>query len=300
MNSAAKQPVGIIGLGLLGTALAERLLAAGWAVVGCDRAPARQAALKTLGGEVDTAAGVARRCQTILLVLPNSGIVAEVADEILGELKPSAILLDATTGDPQASAQFGKRFAAHDVRYLDTTVAGSSEQARQRDVVVMMGGPSVALAACRPIVECFAREVFHLGDWGAGARMKLVVNLVLGLNRAALAEGLTLAGALGIDLDVALRVLRSGVAYSRTMDTKGQKMIGRDFEPQARVRQHRKDVGLMLDAAQRANARLPLSELHAELLDRLIAAGYGDADNSAIIEAIEGLAGTMLDERERS
>ena len=137
----------------------------------------------------------------------------------------------------------------------------------------MAGGDAEAFARCRDLFACFAPRAFHLGPCGSGARMKLVVNLVLGLNRAALAEGLAFAAACGVDPAVALEVLKAGVSYSRVMDTKGPKMLAADFTPEARLSQHLK------------GARLPLSGLHRELLERLEAAGLGAADNCAIIEA---------------
>ncbi len=115
--------------------------------------------------------------------------------------------------------------------------------------------------------------------------MKLALNLVLGLNRAVLAEGLTFAEALGLDPQVALAVLQAGPAWSRVMETKGAKMLRRDFVPEARLSQHLKDVRLILAAGERAGAPLPLSALHQELLERAEAAGFGAADNSAVIEA---------------
>lgn len=117
--------------------------------------------------------------------------------------------------------------------------------------------------------------------------MKLVVNLVLGLNRAVLAEGLTFAKRLGVSQQDALKVLKAGVAYSRIMDTKGDKMISGDFTPVARLSQHLKDVRLMLAAAARTGQRLPLSETHRELLERAEQLGLGALDNSAVIRAIE-------------
>jgi 3-hydroxyisobutyrate dehydrogenase-like beta-hydroxyacid dehydrogenase len=132
-----------------------------------------------------------------------------------------------------------------------------------------------------------ARQWFHVGPWGSGARTKLVVNLVLGLNRAALAEGLAFARACGLDLPAVLDVLRSGAAYSRAMDTKGRKMIEGDFAPEARLAQHLKDVRLILDAGRRSGATLPLSELHERLLAGQTDRGLGDLDNSAVIRAFE-------------
>ncbi len=117
--------------------------------------------------------------------------------------------------------------------------------------------------------------------------MKLVVNLVLGLNRAVLAEGLALARALELDWSTCLEVLRAGAAYSAVMDTKGEKMITGDFTPQARLSQHLKDVRLMLEAAQRTGIELPLSNVHRSLLERAAAAGLGDLDNSAVLRAFD-------------
>ena len=117
--------------------------------------------------------------------------------------------------------------------------------------------------------------------------MKLVVNLVLGLNRAVLAEGLSFARSMGVDQRRALEVLMAGPGFSRVMETKGEKMLARDFSPQARLAQHHKDVKLILEESARANHALPLSQLHDELLARLVAAGDGDLDNSAILKAFE-------------
>ena len=109
------------------------------------------------------------------------------------------------------------------------------------------------------------KQAIYVGPCGSGARMKLVSNLVLGLNRAALAEGLVFAQALGVDGEAALQVLINSMAYSRTMDTKGQKMIQGDFRTQARLSQHLKDVRLILEAAAEAGQSLPLTEVHRQL-----------------------------------
>jgi 3-hydroxyisobutyrate dehydrogenase-like beta-hydroxyacid dehydrogenase len=116
--------------------------------------------------------------------------------------------------------------------------------------------------------------------------MKLVVNLVLGLNRAALAEGLAFADMLRISPRQALEILQETAAYSRVMETKGPKMVSEDFAPQARLRQHLKDVRLMLSQASLRGRKLPFSALHASLLEELVQQGLGDLDNSAIVEAL--------------
>ena len=278
--------VGIIGLGLLGSALAERLLKAGIRVVGFDLDVSRCELFARSGGEaVDSAQSVARQARRIIFSLPNSEIVQQVVAEIASLLRPGTVVVDTTTGDPETMAALGRRLESLGVQYLDATIGGSSQQAREGDVIVMAGGHPAAFAACGDLFATFSRETFHVGPCGYGARMKLAVNLVLGLNRAALAEGLSFARAMGLDLDKTLEILRAGPAWSRAMDIKGIKMIEQDFEPQAKLSQHLKDVNLIL--ASGCAAKLPFSELHLSLLERLVQSGFGDADNSAIIKAFE-------------
>ena len=230
------QRVGIIGLGLVGSALAERLLSAGYEVAGFDTQPPLNIDLGKLGGEpLASGTEVARSCETILLSLPTSDIAAKVVEEIRPHLTGKTIL-DTTTGQPEAMANLGQQLAGIGCDYLDATIAGSSSQVRRGEVIVMLGGPEVASKKCEGILATFAKRWFHLGPWGSGARMKLVVNLVLGLNRAVLAEGLSFAQATGIDPRQALAVLMAGPAFSRVMETKGEKMLNRDFIPEARLR----------------------------------------------------------------
>ena len=252
------KPLGLIGIGLLGTALAGRLLGAGFRVVGTDIDPGRRDALRGLGGDVaEDADDVVRSCDRILLSLPTSEIVAEVLDGVAGSLGPGRTVIDTTTGDPTQMAATGDRLEARGVAYLDATVSGSSEQARRGDVVLMVGGDERAFAACGDVFAALARAAFHVGPTGSGAKMKLATNLVLGLNRMALAEGLALARGLGLDLGLTLAVLKESAAYSRVMDAKGPKMIARDFTPQARLSQHLKDVRLILDEAGRVGVASP-------------------------------------------
>ncbi|MGH9629789.1 MAG: NAD(P)-dependent oxidoreductase, partial [Bryobacteraceae bacterium] len=169
--------------------------------------------------------------------------------------------------------------------YLDATVGGSSKQVRAGEVIVMAGGSEAAFARARPLIDSFARAAFHLGPWGSGARMKLVLNMVLGLHRAVLAEALSFAETIGVDPSQALDILKASPAYSVVMDVKGQKMLTRNYTPHARLSQHLKDVRLMLSAGVRSGARLPFTGLHEALLEEVMNAGFADVDNSAILEA---------------
>jgi 3-hydroxyisobutyrate dehydrogenase-like beta-hydroxyacid dehydrogenase len=131
-----------------------------------------------------------------------------------------------------------------------------------------------------------AAKVFYLGPSGSGSKAKLASNLVLGLNRLALAEGLIFAEKLGLDLEAFLELLKVTPAYSAIMDTKGEKMLKSDFTPQARLRQHHKDVSLILKYAEQAGQELPLSKVHLDVLQKAIESGDADLDNSAVIKEL--------------
>lgn len=287
----AAAPVGLVGLGLMGMALAERLRSGGLEVWGHDIDPGRADLLRQIGGRpVASAKEVASGCGRILLSLPDSDIVEAGLADMGPVLAAGRIVVDTSTGDPERAAATGRQLAERGVSYLDAAISGSSQQVRDGQAVVLAGGPAAAFAQCADLFRLFARRWFHLGPCGRGSQMKLVSNLVLGLNRAALAEGLWLGQALGLEAEVVLTVLRESMAYSRIMDTKGEKMIRGDFAPQARLSQHHKDVRLMLAAAARAGTHLPLTQVHARLLERAENAGYGAQDNSAIIRAFEHLS----------
>lgn len=282
--------IGLIGLGLVGQALAERMLNAGHHLVGFDIDPGRCGEFAQLGGHVtENARAVAMQSDCFVMSLPTSAIAASVLQEATANLTGKTVI-DTTTGDPELSAAMGRALHDQGISYLDTTIVGSSKQVRAGDVIVLAGGDEVAFHHSLPLLSCFARQCFYLGPWGSGTRMKLVVNLVLGLNRAALAEGLSFAQACGIEASRALEVLRSGVSYSRVMDTKGPKMVAHDFSAEAKLSQHHKDVGLILAAAQRVGAYVPLSVVHDQLLSTAESAGLGQDDNSAIIKVFKSLA----------
>lgn len=268
---SAPPTTGIIGMGLMGGAVMQMTGAGrGWDVE----------ASRCVNAAVSN--DVFDHCDIVFLCLPNSDIVRSVLRD--ARLRAGHIIIDTSTGDPREMAALGAELAAQGVHYLDATVSGSSAQLLQRDVLVMVGGDAAIFDQCRDLFATFAREAVHVGPCGSGAKMKLVTNLVLGLNRAALAEGLAFAWDLDLNPVETLDILRRSMAYSRIMDTKGEKMITQDFTPQAKLSQHLKDVRLMLAAS---SIPLPLSETHRQLLEKAVALGFGDADNSAVIKVFE-------------
>ena len=279
--------IGLVGLGLLGSAMAERLLSKGWSVSGFDVDAERRDALSRAGGVALAGLSEVSAFDVILLSLPTSQVVAEVVSSIKGGLRAGQTIVDTTTGSPAEVESVAKLLAELEVDYLDATIGGSSQQARDGEAIAMCGGPVDAFERCTGLFDDLAKRTFHLGSAGNGSRMKLAVNLVLGLNRAVLAEGLSFAERLGLDRASTLEVLKAGPAASAVLTTKGQKMLDRDFEPQARLAQHLKDVRTILETGSAIGARLPLSGTHQALLEELVQAGMGDLDNSVVIKAFE-------------
>ena len=279
--------VGLIGLGLMGSAMTERWIAAGIEVIGYDIEEEQVESFGRLGGKaVESAAAVCNQTSHTVFSLPTSQIALDVTSSLQPALSASQTIIDTTTGHPDEMIAIGRQFSEVGVHYLDATVSGSSDHVRRGQATVMVGGDTSVAGEVAPLFDCFAEKVYHVGPIGSGACMKLVTNLVLGLNRAALAEGLFFAESIGLDAVQSLEVLMNCPAYSRIMDTKGTKMIERDFAPQARLTQHLKDVQLILGLAEHEGNVLPLSAAHQKLLETAQQIGYGDKDNSAVIQAL--------------
>lgn len=276
--------IGVIGLGLMGTALAERLMGQGFGVVVWNRTRAKADALIGMGAVWSENPVV--ECRRVIVSLYSTDVVETVLGGFRGALVPGQVIIDTTTGEPERMVSLGAEMGGLGVHYLDAPISGSSQQVRDGDATVMVGGDRDVFEACGDLWRSLGRKVFHVGPCGSAARMKLISNLVLGLNRAVLAEGLAFAEALGVPPGAALEVMAGSNAYSRAMDVKGRKMVDRDFSPHARLSQHLKDIRLILAEAGSAGMQLPLTQVHQRLLEEAEAAGLGEFDNSAIIEVL--------------
>ena len=286
MEQPRRKSVGVIGLGLLGTALAERLLAAGFPTVVYNRTQEKADPLIAKGATWSD--NPLTECDRIVISLYTTEVVEEVLARMESGLRQGQIFIDTTTGDPDQTTALGTNLADRGIDYLEAPIAASSEQTRQGEALAIVAGPEDAYRSCTDVFQCIAAKFFHVGPWGSAAKTKLVNNLVLGLTRAALAEGLVFANAIGLDESKTLAVLKEGNAYSVVMDVKGQKMVDRDFSVQAKLSQHNKDVRLILEQGGQAGLSLPLSMLHRQLLEQAEASGWGDLDNCAIIRTISG------------
>ena len=289
---SSRPPIGLVGVGLMGMAFAHRLRGAGLPVVGFDIDPARREALGTIGREKATRIGeVARRCAIILVVVFS----ADQAEAVLGEIaaalraapdaRPRTVVLSITC-DPERTIALAQRAAAAGLRFIEAPVSGTSDQVLRGDGVGLIGGDVPDDAQLTAMFDALMPRRFHVGKIGDGAKAKLAVNLILNLNRLALAEGLVLAERMGLDAKTFFDIARGSAAYSQVMDTKGGKMVTRDFAPHGRAAQALKDVRLMLAQAARAGQQLSGCEVAAMLLESCVRHGEGDLDSTVIVEDI--------------
>jgi 3-hydroxyisobutyrate dehydrogenase-like beta-hydroxyacid dehydrogenase len=283
-------PVAIVGLGLMGEVYARRLLDADIPVIGFDIDPARRSRLAEIGCQpVRSIAELARSARCVIVAVFSTDQVEDVVENhllpALGE-GSGKIVLCMSTCDPDQVAALAGRVIPRGIRYLDVPVSGTSDQVRRGDGVALIGGDAAITDEVKDVLDALFARRFHVGDIGDGGRAKLAVNLILGLNRLALAEGLVFAERLGLDPVAFLDVARGSASYSQVMETKGPKMVRNDFSPEGRVRQTLKDARLTLEQAAAAGQKLSMLEVHAAVLEACVRAGEAELDNSAVIREV--------------
>ncbi|MGH7312591.1 MAG: NAD(P)-dependent oxidoreductase [Candidatus Rokuibacteriota bacterium] len=284
------EPVGVIGVGLMGTAITKRLRGAGFDVLGYDVDPMKLASLTALGGRAARSlAEVARACVTVVLCVFNTDQVEEVVGGLLAArpaAAPPLTVVCTSTCDPDRIAGLAARLPTERVRFVEAPVSGTSEQTARGEALGLIGGDPAAMLAVASVLDAICPRRHHLGAAGNGGRAKLAINLILDINRAGLAEGLVFAERVGLDPAAFLKVARESAAYSQIMDVKGDKMVAGDFSPHGRITQTLKDILLTLDQAGRRGQQLPLGEVYAALVKGCAAHGEADWDNSAVIQEL--------------
>jgi len=279
-------PIGLVGIGLMGEVMAGRLIAAGFSVLGYDIDPAKGERLAKMGGKAGSLAEVAQCDRVILAVFSTDQVEDVTQNSLVPAAGKSKIVLCTSTCDPDRIAALEAKVAPRGIRFLETPVSGTSEQVRQGDGVGLIGGDPNTADEVKDILDAIFPRRFHIGRAGDGGRAKLAVNLILGLNRLALAEGLTFASRMGLDPKAFIEVAKTSAAYSQVMETKARKMIERDFAPEGRVKQTLKDAHMMQDQARKLGQKLPLLAVNVDVLESCVRAGEADFDNSAVVEEI--------------
>jgi 3-hydroxyisobutyrate dehydrogenase-like beta-hydroxyacid dehydrogenase len=289
-------PVGLFGLGLIGMALAGRLRSAGVEVIGHDPDPLRHAGLAALGGQVAEPADIWTAAEVVILAVYD----ADQVEVVLGSApdKSRHCVIITSTCDPERVASLPGR-SPPGIDLVEAPISGTSAEVAAGSAVFLLGGEESAVARARPLLSKLERTCHHIGALGQASRAKLAVNLILGLNRAALAEGLVFGETLGLAPDALLEVARDSAAASAVMATKGPRMVAGNFRAQGRIAQSAKDFGLILRLARAKGRDLPFARTYLHMMKDCIDAGEADLDNAAIIRAIQRAAArpsTMADE----
>lgn len=285
--------VAVVGAGLIGSAVARRLVAAGLEVAAYDVAPEKVAALEPLGiRPLRSLAEAAELTDRAVLAVFD---IAQVADVLVAEgalaerwaeRGAAPVVVVVSTCGPDAIRRVGARAHALGTAVVECPLSGSSGQVAAGAAVGLVAGDPAAVAAVAAILDAIAPTRHVLGPLGDGAKAKLATNLILGLNRAALAEGLVFAGRLGLDPAAFLAIARTSAAYSSVMDVKGGKMLSGDFSAEGRMVQTHKDFRLIIGAAQAEGQALTLGEVYLDLVGGCLEHGEGELDNSAVIREI--------------
>jgi len=281
--------IGLVGLGLLGSAIAQRLLGADYRVLGYDVVPDKRAAFAYPGAAAaDSLADVAAACRVVIVAVFDTGQVETVVEGPGGLLGSAArVAICMSTCDPDRIGALASRAAKRGLGLLDYPVSGTSAQVARGEGLGLAAGDPGVIDAVGPVLSAICPRRHTLGPAGNGSRAKLAINLILGLNRAAIAEGLAFGERLGLERARLLAVARDSAAYSQVMDVKGALWAENRFAPpQSRVDQSLKDFELMLAMGERIGLALPLARLYRSLLADCVAHGEAAFDNAAIINAI--------------
>jgi 3-hydroxyisobutyrate dehydrogenase-like beta-hydroxyacid dehydrogenase len=285
--------VGVVGLGIMGGAIARNLVAAGFPVIGTDIDAERRRELQAAGVAIkDNAAGVAAAVPTVLTSLPTESALATVVREIAAAGLPRRVIVEMSTFtlDDKLATERVLREAGHIM--LDCPLSGTGAQAKVKDLVVYASGNTAAIASLRPVFAGFAREAHDLGAFGNGSRMKYVANLLVAIHNVAAAEGMVLARKAGLDPQQVLEVIGSSAGSSRMWQVRGPMMVaGRYDEPTMRVGMWHKDLKIIGQFAAGLGCPTPLMSATLPIYAAALDSGYGDSDTASVCAVLETMAG---------
>ena len=280
--------VGIFGLGLIGTALADRFLNAGHQVLGFDVDQARMTQLQDLGGRSSSAEDIWQSDILVSAVFSTDQLTDIITDAPEGAGKT---LVTMSTCDPDEIIALEGVAKAKGITLVEAPISGTSKQVQNGTALLLLAGGASGLDAFEAVADAISPNRQRVGAIGAGNKTKLAINCILGLNRAAIAEGLVFAEALGLDPETFLETAKISAARSDVMAAKGPLMVARDFTPLGRITQSHKDFALIREMADRnGHGKLPMVARYLDLVENAEDAGEGGLDNSAVLLAIERLA----------
>jgi 3-hydroxyisobutyrate dehydrogenase-like beta-hydroxyacid dehydrogenase len=293
MAVKSKGTVGVIGLGIMGGAFAQNLIAAGWRVVGYDVAVARRRALTRAGVEIAaSAADVARKTRTIITSLPSPKALDVTARAIIAAKVPGRVVIEASTFTIEDKIRVERMLRKAGHVLLDCPVSGTGAQARNKDIVVYASGGAAEIKRARPLFAAFTRAVTDLGEFGNGSKMKYVANLLVAIHNVASAEAMVLGMKAGLPPQLIYDLVKSGAGNSRVFELRGPMMVkGRYGDPSMRISVWQKDMDVIEDYARKIRVPTPMFDASKPVYLKARKSGYDAQDTAAVCAVLEKLAG---------
>lgn len=294
----AMESIGFIGLGIMGAPMAGHLLDAGYTVCASDHRKPLPADLVAKGLKpVKGHDAVAQTADIIITMVPDTSQVDEVLfgeKGVAGGLSKGKLVIDMSSISPIATKEFAKKINALGADYLDAPVSGGEVGAKAASLTIMVGGPEKAFERARPIFEKMGKNITLVGDNGVGQTTKVANQIVVALTIEAVAEALVFASKAGADPAKVRQALMGGLAASRILEVHGDRMVKRTFAPGFRIELHQKDLNLALEGAKTLGVALPNTASTQQLFSACAANGAGKEDHSALVKALEIMAGHAI------
>ncbi len=291
-----KVSVGMIGLGIMGSAMSANLVKAGFKVYGYDPVAGARARLKKAGGIPCSSVGeLAKHCSQVVLSLPSEAALDQVCAELIAA-KPGAMIAAETSTLPEtAKLRAFKALAEHKIQLLDCPLSGTGAQALTKDLAIYASGNAKAIKACTPVFEGFARARYDVGAFGNGIRMKLVANLLVAIHNVSTAEAILMGVRSGLDAAMIVNVVADGAGGSRMFQVRGPAMVSRSWsDATMKVSTWQKDMRLINDALQATDTPAPLFASTMPIYNAAMALGYGMDDTAAVYAVLERLVGESV------
>lgn len=290
-----KASIAVVGLGIMGLPMAVNLVKAGYQVTGYNRSEEKTQKLVTEGGKAGASVAQAvKDADVIITMVPDSPDVEAVTtgeDGVFANAKKGALWIDASSIRPDVAVRLAQAARDAGLRPLDAPVSGGEQGAIDAVLSIMVGGAPEDFEEARPVLGAVGKTIVHVGPSGSGQTVKAANQLIVAVNIQALSEAIVFLEAYGVDTDAALKVLGGGLAGSKVLDQKGQKMLSRNFDPGFRLALHNKDLGIVTSAAREAGVVVPLGSAVAQLVSALVARGDGGLDHSGLFKLTAELSG---------
>lgn len=290
---SAPAAVGMVGLGIMGSAMSANLVKAGFMVVGCDPVAKARARLTKAGGQAcANATEVARQCRFIVLSLPGEDALDAVCDELIAAGQKKLVVAETSTLPETAKLRAHAKLAKHGITLLDCPLSGTGAQALTRDLAVYASGDAAAIQAFAPVFEGFARVRYDVGAFGNGTRMKLVANLLVAIHNLSTAEALLMGVRSGLDPATVVKVVADGAGGSRMLQVRGPVMVDRSWDNATmKVSTWQKDMRLISEALQKTDTPAPLFAACMPIYNAAMALGHGGDDTAAVYSVLEHMMG---------